>query len=158
MSFPVSGYVMIHCMCIYVAWSCLIFSFSLNICSSVPLYCHSLYVYISGSWSVFLSLSFSLSISISVSLYCHWFYVNKYVSWSAFLSLSVCFVSVSCILSVILRAYGRLLIRISFSLCLWMCVAMSAYFITHCRCIYTSLGPCLSLFLSEYLSHCLAML
>ena len=41
-SVPVSRYIMIHCMCIYVAWSCLFFSFSLNICSSVPLYCHSL--------------------------------------------------------------------------------------------------------------------
>ena len=42
MSVPVSGYVMIHCMCIYVAWSWLFFSFSLDICSSIRLYCRSL--------------------------------------------------------------------------------------------------------------------
>ena len=42
MSVPVSGYVMTHCMCIYVSWSCLFFSVSLNICSSVRLYCQSL--------------------------------------------------------------------------------------------------------------------
>ena len=44
MSVPVSGYVMTDCMCIYVCWSGLFFSFSLHICSSVRLYCHSMYV------------------------------------------------------------------------------------------------------------------
>ena len=37
---PVSGYVITDCMCIYVSWSCLFLSFSLEICSSVRLYCH----------------------------------------------------------------------------------------------------------------------
>ena len=40
MSVPVSGSVITDYMCIYVSWSCLFFSFSLEICSSVRLYCH----------------------------------------------------------------------------------------------------------------------
>ena len=57
----------------------------------------------------------------SVRLYCHWLHGNRYVSRSAFLSFCLC-VSVSGILSVILRVYVRLLIRISFSLIVSKCV------------------------------------
>ena len=47
MSVPVFGYIITHCMSIYVFGSYLFFSFSLNICSGYRLYCHLLYVYIS---------------------------------------------------------------------------------------------------------------
>ena len=51
--------------------------------------------------------------------------------------------------SSILRVYVRLLIRTS--------VSLSGYFITR-RCICTSLDPSLSVFSSEYFSHCSARL
>ena len=98
MSIPLSGYIVTDCMCIYVFWSCLFFSFSLYICSSVRLFCDSLYVYmprllIRVSLSLvseyisqcsaiinvtcrgtcldpYFSLSFSLNTSLSVRLYC----------------------------------------------------------------------------------------
>ena len=90
-------------------------SFSLNICRSVRLYCHWLSVYISVSWSVFLSLSLSLWIPLWVFGYivtdCTWIGTCTDPRFSLFLS-----VSVSGILSVIIRVYVRLLIPISFSL------------------------------------------
>ena len=59
----VSGYIIIYCTCIYmyVPWSvvlclCLSLLSSPNVCTSVRLYCHSLYVHTYVSWSVFLSL------------------------------------------------------------------------------------------------------
>ena len=68
MSVPESGYIIIHCMCIYVAWSWLFFSM----------------------WPCF--SVFSLNGFIGFRLYCHWLSVYRFVSWSAFLSmfLSVC--------------------------------------------------------------------
>ena len=122
MSAPMSGYVMTHCMCIYVI-------------------CHSLWISV-GAFGyivtdcrcIFPSLdpcfSLSLNTSMSVRLYCHWLYVNRYVYWSAFLSLSVC-------LSVRYIVGNYTCIRTSLdsyfflSLCLWICVAVSGYFITH---------------------------
>ena len=67
---------------------------------------------------------------MSVRLYCHCSYVNIYVYWSAFLSLSVC-------LSLRYIVGNHTCIRTSLdsyfflSLCLWICVAVSGYFITH---------------------------
>ena len=66
MSVPVFGYILIHCMSIYVFGSCLFLSFSLNICNNDRLYYHLLYVYMSIAWSVFLSLCLSLSLAISI--------------------------------------------------------------------------------------------
>ena len=86
MSVPVSEYVMTDCMCIYVCWSCLFFSFSLNIRISLRLYCDPLYVYMYVSWSVFLCVFF-LNASIGFRLYCHWLSVYSFVSWSAYLSM-----------------------------------------------------------------------
>ena len=63
MSVPVSGYVITDCMCINISWSCLFLSFSLEICSSVLLSCHWLYVHRYVSWSAFLSLFLSISVS-----------------------------------------------------------------------------------------------
>ena len=102
MFLPLSSYIMTHCMCIYFCSSRLFFSFYLNICISLWLYCDSLYVYMYVTVFSYivtfpsldpcfsLSLSFSLNTSFSVGLYCHWLYMNRYMSWSAFLSLSVC--------------------------------------------------------------------
>ena len=54
-SVPVFGYILTHCMSIHVSGSCLFLSFSLNICSTDRLYYYWLHVYMSFSWSVFLS-------------------------------------------------------------------------------------------------------
>ena len=109
-------------------------------------------MYISVSWSLF--LSFSLNTFLSVRLYYHWLYLQRYVSWSAFLclflSVSVSpyiFANCTCIRTS-LDSYFFL------SLCLWMCVAVSGCVITHRRFTCTSLDPCLCLFVWIFLSLC----
>ena len=57
MSVPVLAYIITLCMSVYVSGSYLFLSFSLNICSSDRLSYYSLYVYMSVSWFVFLSVS-----------------------------------------------------------------------------------------------------
>ena len=81
-----------------------------DVCFSLSLCAHTVVV-------------FSLNTSISVRLYCHWLYANRYVFWSTFFHLILSlFVSVSGILSVILRVYVLLLLFISFSLFVSKCV------------------------------------
>ena len=92
MSVPVFGYILTHCMSIYVSGLCFC-HFSLNICSSDRLYYHSLYVSMSVAWSVFVSLSLTLSMPIAV------FYRN--LSWSAYPS------SVFLLLLLCVRVYYR---------------------------------------------------
>ena len=81
--------------------------FSLSLWTSVVVFGYIVFDcrFIFPSLDPCFSLSFFLNTSISVRLYCHWLYVNRF-----FLS-----VSVSGMLSVILRLYVRLLICISFS-------------------------------------------
>ena len=89
MSVTVSGYIMTHFKSIYGFALRFCLSFSQNICVSVWLYCHWLYVYRYVSWSVFVSLFLS--------------------QW-----LNEC----SAILSQVISVRVRLLIHISLSLCL----------------------------------------
>ena len=123
MSVTVSGYIMTHCMSIYVFFALhLCLSFCLNICISVGLYCHWLYVYVYVSWSVFLSLFLSqclIECSAILSLFVR---VRVYLLIHVSLSLSICLSQRSGILSVNLRVYVRLLIRISLSLFVSECV------------------------------------
>ena len=168
MSVIVSGYIITHCMSIYVSPLCLCVFFSLNICISVGLYCHWLYLYICTSLGPAVSLTFSLWIplyvfgyvcwtrcfshflsmntSICVRLCSHWLYVYRYLSASKFLSVSMSWYIIgkpACIRTS-LDWYFFV------SLCLCMCEAVSDYIIAHCRCKCTSLDSCCSLsFLSE---------
>ena len=118
MSVIVSGYIIIHCMSLYVFPLCLCVFFSLNICISVGLYCHWLYVYICTSLGPGVSLTFSLWIPISVFGYvvtdCTCIGTSLHLSFS----LSQC----PGILLVNLRVYVRLLIGISLSLFVAECV------------------------------------
>ena len=95
MSVPVFGFIMTHCMSIYVSGSWLFLSFSLIICCSDWLYYHSLYVCMSVPWSVFFSFSYSFNGYSSVRLYCHWLQFYRYFSWSAYPSLFSFSLSVS---------------------------------------------------------------
>ena len=124
MSVTVSGYIITHCMSIYVCPLCLCAFFSLNICIIVGLYCHWLYVYMYVFWSVCLSHFLSVNASICVQLYCHWLYVYRYLSSSNFLSvsLSLCLCQCPGILLVNLRIYVHILIGISLSLFVSECV------------------------------------
>ena len=85
MSVPDLGYIITHCMSIYVSGSYLFLSFSLIICSSDRLSYHSLYVYMSVSWFMFLSLF------LFQCLYCHWLQFHGHFSWSVFVTLSFLF-------------------------------------------------------------------
>ena len=118
MSVTVSGYIITHCMSIYVSPLCLCVFFYLNICISVGLYCHWLHVYICTSLGPGVSLTFSLWIPISVFGYvvtdCTCIGTSLHLSFS----LSQC----PGILLVNLRVYVRLLIGISLSLFVAECV------------------------------------
>ena len=124
MSVTVSGYIMTHCKSIYVFALRFCLYFSQNICVSVWLYCHWLYVYVYVSWSVFTGTSldprFSLSFSLSVSVF------GYIIGKSACIRTSV-------------DSYFFV------SLCLWMCVAVSDYISSQCRCKCTSLDSYVSL-------------
>ena len=139
MSVQVFGYIMTHCMSIYVSGSCLFLSFSLNICCSDWLYCHPLYVSMSVAWSVFFSLSLTLSVPIAVFGYIVTDCSSIGTSLDRRIPLffpSLCLSQCTGILSVSLRVYVRPLIHICFSLIL-------------CKCIYD--GPAiLSLIVGVY--------
>ena len=128
MSVPASGYVMTHRMCMYV--SCHSLWISVEVFGYIVTDCRCIFPSLDPCFSLSLSLSLSLNTSMSVRLYCHCSYVNIYVYWSAFLSLSVC-------LSLRYIVGNHTCIRTSLdsyfflSLCLWICVAVSGYFITH---------------------------
>ena len=171
-------------MSIYVSGSCLFLSFSLNICNNDQLYYHSLFVYMSISWSVFLSffvfqclyqcsailslivILFSWSaflsfISLSVSMY-RTFCVYRYVLWFVFLSLIY---QCPAILSLIVGIYVCLLIRVDLSLFLWRFLLLFDY--NYCDSMYvygyiswavSSLCISFSLILSECVYQCPAIL
>ena len=117
----VSGYIITHCMSIYVSPLCLYVFFSLNICISVRLYCHWLYMYIDiymyVSWSRCFSHFFSVNTSICVRLCCHWLYVYRDLSSSRFLSVSMPWYIIGN-----MRVFVRLLIGVSLSLFVYECV------------------------------------
>ena len=127
MSVQVLGYIITHCMSICISGSYLFLSFSLNICRGDRLYYHSLYVYRSVSWFVFLSLF------LFQCLYCHWLQLYRYFSWSVFIILfffffffGQCFYPCMPILSLLGRVKVRLLIR--GSLCFSpLCLPVSGY-------------------------------
>ena len=122
MSVPVLGYIITHCMSICISGSYLFLSFSLNICRGDRLYYHSLYVYRSVSWFVFLSLF------LFQCLYCHWLQLYRYFSWSVFISLFFLF----------------------FFFFFWsVFLSMYAYIVTAWTCKSTSLDPRFSLFFSS---------
>ena len=138
MSVTVSGYIFTHCMSIYVSPLYLCLFFSLNICISVGLYCHWLYVYMYVSWSVCLSLTFSLWMPLSVFGYI----------------VTDC----TCIgTSIHLRVYVRLLIGISLTLFVSECVKQCPTILSlivplfHLLCI----GTWFLFFLSRFVSECL---
>ena len=148
LSVTVSGYIITHCMSIYVSPLCFCVFFSLNICISVGLYCHWLYVYICTSLVPCGSLTFSLWIPLSVFGYivtdC------TCIGTSLHLSLSLC--QFPGILLVNLRVYVRLLIGISLSLfvseCVKQCPTILSLIVVVSQC--RSLDSCCSLsFLSE---------
>ena len=134
-------------MCIYICTSSwLSFFLSLNVCMSIQLYYYSFYVYMSVSWSVFLSSA--LNFCISVQRFYYSFYVYMYVSWSMFVSISeylhLCPVIIVCL-------YVRPLIHPRFSFFLWIHVFGYIY-------ICKSFDPYISVFLSECLNQCPAIL
>ena len=134
-------------------------SFYLNVFTSVWLYYHSLYV----SWSE--SLSLFLWRFVFGYNYWDWLYVYTYVSWSAFVSLSLSFSlsqrpGILLVICMYVNKCDQLTQRVIalkiylfdfacirtfldsyffLSLCLWMCVAVSSYITTQCRCKYASL-------------------
>ena len=118
MSVTVSGYIITHCMSIYVSPLCLCVFLSLNICISVGLYCHSLYVYISTSLGPCVSLTFSLWMPPSVFGYI----VTDCTCIGTSLHLSFSLSQSPGILLVNLQVYVRLLIGISLSFFVSECV------------------------------------
>ena len=100
MSVSVFGYILTHCMSIYVSGSCLFLSFSLNMCNNNRLYYYS---YVRRLIRVFLSLCLSLSVSISVFSYI----VTDFSSRSTSLDRSICFSFLPLSLSV--SAYGYII-------------------------------------------------
>ena len=127
MSVPDLGYIITHCMSIYVSGSYLFLSFSLNICSGDRLYYHSLYVYMSVSWLMFLYLF------LFQCLYCHWLQFHRYFSWSVFFFFfffffffAQCLYPCAAISSLLGRVKVRLLIRVSLCFCP-VCPAVSGY-------------------------------
>ena len=128
MSLTVSGYIITHCMSIYVFPLCLCVFFSLNICISVGLYWHWLYVYICTSLGPGVSLTFSLWIPLSMFGYvvtdCACIGTSLHLSFS----LSQC----PGILLVKLRVFVRLLM-------VFLCLSLSMNVWSSVRLYYRSL-------------------
>ena len=120
LSVPVLGYIITHCMSIYVSGSYLFLSFSLNICSSDRLYYYSLYVYMSDSWVMFI-------LRFSVSAYTVTDCSSIRTSFDPCLSLSFCG-----------GGWGGVG-------CGWMFLSYYDYIVTDCTCKRTSLDPGFSL-------------
>ena len=118
MSVPVFGYIMTHCMSIYVSGSCLFLSFWISVVVICYIITHCMCLYPSlGPWfSVSLTLSMPIAVfgyivtdcnSIGTSL------DRRILLFFPFLCLSQCMG----ILSVSLRVYVRPMVHICFSLC-----------------------------------------
>ena len=133
MYLPMSGYTITLCRCI-----CTSLDPPFSLCFSERFYYCSAIIVVTDctckctfSWSAFLSLSLSAS----------WYIIDNLRGYEQARSAhSAC----NCAIYFFSLHFAYFCI----SLCLGMCVAVSWYIISHCRCKYTSLDECFSLSLS----------
>ena len=120
----------------------------LDLCLSLSFLFLSVFGYtVTDSTCIGTSLDLRLSLSLCFSQYSGVLsvistYINKLVQ------LTQCVIAVYNLFLYILfcvYTYVTWVVFLSLSLCLWMCVAVSGYIITHCRCKCAFPDPCFSL-------------